>query len=276
MNKLIDTHAYIGSNKCVGIEIGPEVFLREYEKNFSKYNYDTSFLIMPYSTEGNFEIPNYISMYPTLFLGGYLQLNPNKNFEKILNYSNPKEIESIIESGKIIGLKLNTSATKTKVNDSSLDDFTSIAEKNNLPILFHCSATGQDYTHINFFKDLRKKRPTLKIICAHYGGLNINYINEFVKLAYDDENLYLNTTGLSGQIKRWDFDTIPPKIYHESNHYKWKKVFLATIQKIESKVLFGTDFPELEFTLNPINYASQSVQESILYKNAIKIFKIKN
>ena len=93
-----------------------------------------------------------------MFLGGIPQINPNKNISKILKYSDPKELEELIQSEKIVGLKLHTSATRTRVDDDSLDDFLVLAVHYDLPFVFHCSATGTDFTHPDYFRNLKTKQ----------------------------------------------------------------------------------------------------------------------
>lgn len=275
MKRIIDTHGYIGSNEVLNTNIQPEFYKKLKAEILAKYGYDSRFLVMTYSKKDNLMLPTTINENQDLFLGGILQINPNKYFENILGYSSPKEIENIIKLGGVVGLKLHTSATETRVDDSSLNDFAKIAVEYGLPFVFHCSATAQDYTHPDFFRRLKDKHLDLSIICAHYGGLNKSFIPEYFNLLEEYPKIYLNTTGLSGEIVRSDFKQDPPtkERVKEADDY-WVDFFLKTIGPIQDKVVFGSDYDYLKFDLNPIDKASKEIQKKLLYTNPIKIFNL--
>ena len=191
-----------------------------------------------------------------------------------MGYLTPKELEGIIKSGAIVGLKVHTSAGKLRVDSESLDDFASLAIDQDVPIVFHCSATTQNFTHPDYFRRLKEKHPDLKIVCAHYGGLNEKYMPENIKLLNEYPNIYLNTAGLSGEITRRQFEVDPSSIYHEDNPERWVNEFLQTIEPIQDKVVFGSDYPELKFTIHPIGKAKEEIQQKLLYINPAKIFKL--
>jgi len=93
--KRIDTQAYFGYNKELFVSENPENY-RKLRDNLRKSGYEMRFLLMPYSTEENSKIPLIIFSNPKLFLGGYPQINPNKGYQKYIQYSSPEEIEKII------------------------------------------------------------------------------------------------------------------------------------------------------------------------------------
>ena len=272
MKQLIDTHTYFGSNRQFTVDIKPERHRKLQEKIIESHGYSPKFLLMAYSTEGNFLLPGIISDNPDLFLGGILQFNPNRSFEKIFEYTSPVELEKIIKSGLIVGLKLHTSATKIRVDCEDLDEFSRLAIDHEIPMVFHCAATGQDFSHPDYFRRLKDRHPDLRIVCAHYGGLYEEYIPQYVKLVDEFPDVYLNTAGLSGEIRRWDFDADPPSLFYKQNPERWSDLFLDSIVGIEDKVLFGSDYPELHFTLNPIDKTDRKIQQKVLYKNPVNAF----
>ncbi len=276
MNKLIDTHAYIGSNDILRVEKKPEIYHGLRKEVMQKFNYSPMFLLMTYSIEDNFKLPQIISENPDLFLGGILQINPHRFSEKIAGYSSPAELETIIKSGSIVALKIHTSIVKTRVNDESLDEFSRLALDYNIPMVFHCSATGQDFTHPDYFRKLKDKNPNLKIVCAHYGGLNKKFIPEYIELIDEYPLIYLNTAGLGGEIHRRILETDPPSEYYEDNPERWTKIFLDSIKPIQDKVVFGSDYPELQFRLHPIDKADKEIQQKILFENPIKVFGLED
>jgi len=277
MNKLIDTHAYIGSNDILRIEEKkPEIYHALRKEVIQKFNYSPRFLLMTYSIEDNLQLPQIISENPDLFLGGILQINPNRLLEKIVRYSSPAELETIIKSGSIVGLKLHTSAVKTRVDDKSLDEFSRLALDYDIPMVFHCSATGQEFAHPDYFRRLKDKHPDLKIVCAHYGGLHEEFIPGYIELIGEYPLIYLNPAGLGGEIHRRIFETDPPSEYYEDNPKRWTKIFLDSIKPIQDKVVFGSDYPELQFRLHPIDKADKEIQQKILFENPIKVFGLKD
>jgi predicted TIM-barrel fold metal-dependent hydrolase len=275
MDMIIDTHGYIGSNKRLNTNIQPEAYRELQKQVLTKHGYDIKFLVMTYSMHDNIILPTTIQENQDVFLGGILQINPNVAFERILGYSSPQNIENIVKQGGVVGLKLHTSATETRVDDSSLDDFASLAVDYNLPFVFHCSATGQDFTNPNAFRRLKDKYPELIIVFAHYGGLNEEFIPEYFKLLQEYPHLYMNTTGLSGEIARYDFRKNEPLkvIVKEPDDY-WVDFFLRTIEPIQDQVAFGSDYNHLRFDLNPIDKANEKIQKKILVDNPKKIFNL--
>lgn len=277
MNKLIDTHAYIGSNDILRVEEKkPEIYYDLRREVIQKFNYSPMFLLMTYSIGDNFQLPQIISENPDLFLGGILQINPNRLLEKIVRYSSPAELETMIKSGSIVGLKLHTSAVKTRVDDESLDEFSRLALDYDIPMVFHCSATGQKFAHPDYFRRLKDRHPNLKMVLAHYAGLYEEFIPGYIELIGEYPLIYLNTAGLGGEIHRWIFETDPPSEYYEDNPKRWTKIFLNSIKPIQDKVVFGSDYPELQFRLHPIDKADKEIQQKILFENPIKVFGLED
>ena len=271
MISIIDTHAYIGSEPNLGIDINPE-FYRDLKKEFS--NYDLKFIVMPPSKKDCYRLPSIVKENRDIFVGGILQFNPNQNLEQSLGYLSTKELEKIIEQGDIVGLKMHTSFTQTRVDDSSVGDFADLAINYGLPMVFHCASTGQDFTHPDYFRILRDKKPALKIVCAHYGGLEEGYIREYIKLINELPELYLNTAGLSGEVKRRDVRNDPSKPITSNNPDKFVELFLETVPAIQDSVLFGTDAGELDFSLHPVDKTNFSIQRKLFYSNPKKVFRI--
>ncbi len=273
LTRVIDTHAYIGTQPKIGLDIQVSDYYRLKEKLW-KHGIDTQFLVMSASLRDNYNIAKIVSDNKKIVLGGVLQIAPNRlMIEQNGGITTPKEIENLLSSKEIKGLKLVTSLTRTAVNDPVLDDYASLAVKYDVPMIFHCSATGQDFTKPEYFLVLKQKHPKLRIVCAHYGGLNEKFIPPYIELVRNNHGIYLNTSGLSGEIKRY-ISIDPLVIHHENNPNRWTNTFLETIKGIEDRVIFGSDYPELKFTIHPIDLADKPTQERVFYKNAKTIFKL--
>ncbi len=275
MPPLIDIHDYIGDNDDFGMHITPDDYKRLQARIATHAGYDARFVIMPASKKDNYHIPDLVSSHPSLFAGGYLQINPNREFERFSPYTEPKELEELIQTGNIIGMKLITVFTDTPADSPMLDDFASLAVQYGLPLFFHCSGTGQQYSHPDRFRALRKRHPSLKMVLMHYGGLNPDYIPPAVELAIGDPLIYLNTSGLSGESAHWDRSVFPPAKHASWDAGRFVRPFLDTIEKVQDRVFFGSDYPELSFTTHPIDFATAPIREKVLYENAARVLHLK-
>jgi len=294
MRKILDTQGYWGPTECWGFGQDTEGY-RILQGKLKSLGYYVKFLIMPYTTNQNSNLPAVIHENPDLFLGAYLQINPNEDYTSMMSYSKPETIERLIRSDKedsLVGLKLHTSLTKTRVDDPILDEFSRIAVDHDIPILFHCAASGHDFTRSDYFRNLLTKHPDLKIICAHYGGLNERYIlgdyfeeegyiAGYVELVKDfRKNVWLNTSGLNGEKRRWNLIKEGEKTvqtpYTEYDPNRWKSLFSKTIDGIKDNLVFAGDFPELWWwTTYPVNTSSLEVQHNVLYENTKNLFDLR-
>ena len=276
MQQLIDTHGYIGSNQILKVDVRPEQYRALQKESIASHNLSPRFLVMTYSIPDNFNLPDWVDQNPDLFLGGIAQINPNRARERIAGYISISQLESLIKTGKIVAIKLNTAGTLTRVDDPSVDDFAKVATDYNIPLVVHCSATGQKFTHPDYFRRLKDRHPDLTVVCAHYGGLNENYTPSYIHLIHEFPDIFLNTVGFSGEIARRDFNQDPSIVHHDNTPERWIRVFLDTITEIQDRVVFGTDFPELRFTLHPVDQADKAVQEKLFYHNPVRVFRLED
>jgi len=274
MKKIIDTHAYIGRQPLVGMNITVDKYLalREFLK---QQGFDVRFLLMSGSLESNKELSEIVWNDGEAIAGGILQINPNRNLEAFLGYMPVKDIEALIKKGGIVGLKNNTAFTKLRVDHKDMLPFADLAIGYGLPMVFHCSSSGQDFVSPSYVRKLLDGRPELKVVLAHFGGLNESYLPESKRLAKEHQDVYLNTAGLSGEIKRYDLSSFPPKEpFREHRPEKWEKLFLEAAEDLRGKIVFGSDHPELSFTLHPVDRLKQEIQEEILYSTPKNVFRL--
>lgn len=275
MESLIDTHGYIGHNPFSGITVTPDYY-RILREKLMQDCIDAKFLIMPYTRQGDLGLPGVVKEHSDIFLGGILQFNPNRDLEGKIGYISPQELERIIKEGDIVGLKLVTSFARTRVDDPGVDDFARLALDYGIPIIFHCASSAQEFAHPDYFRRLKDRIPDLKVVCAHFGGLNVDFIPGYVNLVREYNDIFLNTAGLSGQIERYDLGS-SSVIRNSSNHETgWEKIFLEAVPLIEDKVVFGSDEGELRFSLHPVDKASPEVRRKVYCDNAVRMFHLSN
>lgn len=278
---LLDTHAFYGRTNVynkhsnVPLEFRLEDFRRIQEQN---PEYDIRFLIIPALPENNRYIADVVGNNRDLFDGAYLHIVPTENH--FLNQTQISEIEELIEDKGIIGGKIIPPLYERSINDPILDDYIMPFTQRGLPILVHCSGSKSEYDSPHRKYGLLKRHPYQKFIFAHLGGLNISKIMETVSLAEQFENLYMNTTGISGELRRIGFDRGKGKLYvkkHEKNSRIMKEaeqIILDIFQRIPNRILFGTDSPFLQFDISPFNRLPGEVMMK-MDDNARELFFIK-
>ena len=146
-------------------------------------------------------------------------------------------------------------------NDPKLYPLYAVAQKLNIPVLFHTGSSifkGSRIKYGNpiFFDDVAVDFPDLKIVMAH-GGRGFWY-NEAVMMTRLHENVYIEVSGL------------PPKKLLE---------YFPELERFSDKFIFGSDWPSVDVKKNieAIHSLdiSQEAKEKILGGNAQKILGIK-
>ena len=271
--EIIDTHAYLGRNETLGFCYSIDNLLEA--KNMYKDN--LRFIVVAASPQTNKVIANLAREHQEFILGAYLQVQPREELR--YSYTSPKEIASLSRSPEIKGLKLVTSLVNTSINSSLLTPYIEIAEENSLAFLIHCSATGTEYTSFDKIKEVAEKHPDLKLILAHFGGLNLNYTKGSMLLARAHPNIYLNTAGLSGEIKRYESrNGVTPYVREWYTNLELRHCWSHVLQDsmsdsvLSKKILFGTDYPILAHQLYPLDKLASADQQKIM-DNARKLFK---
>ncbi|GBE20532.1 MAG TPA: hypothetical protein ENG87_00100 [Candidatus Pacearchaeota archaeon] len=273
---IIDTHVFYEYNKLLNVNHKLKDLKEIREKYKGKHN--IKFIVIPFSPEINKNIADIVKENSDFISGAYLTVIPRMDLP-YWRYTPPDELATLCKREEIRGLKIHTAATGTPIDSNSLLPYIEVAKEKDIPILFHCSSTGIEYTSPNKIRNLAEKHDKLKIILAHFGGLNPDYINENLDLVKEFSNLYLNTTGMSGEIKRYELRTDKPHIkIHYTNlelREKWKEVLKNTMQDpiLSNKILFGTDYPDMGYQLYPLDQLSRRKQEKIL-KNTTTLFKL--
>lgn len=190
-------------------------------------------------------------------------------------YGNAFNIEFLLEKypDKFCGLKLHPECHKTPANSPLYDPYLTVAEKYNLPCLFHSGDVKSPYSSPKLIYELAKRHPSVSVVLGHLstGGMsakktalkiinasiNTNNSKVFADISWCDIPSILNSINkLSPCYDRLMFGSDAPLgIYSDSEKY------LQFVTNIKNVI-------ELEFS------DKEDILEKIFFKNAQKLFKI--
>jgi predicted TIM-barrel fold metal-dependent hydrolase len=167
------------------------------------------------------------------------------------------EVEEIISLG-LKGVKLHPDIQGIALDDSRCDKIYRAIE-GKLPLLIHAGDKRYDFSNPNRIKPILEKYPRLTVIAAHLGGYSI--WEDAARELAPYPNLFVDSSSSLAML--------PSE--------KAKEIIRAYGA---SRVLFATDFPmwpiseEME-RFNALGLTEEE-KEQIFYKNAIKVFDLKN
>ncbi len=167
------------------------------------------------------------------------------------------EVEEIISLG-LKGVKLHPDIQGIALDDSRCDKIYKAIE-GRLPLLIHAGDKRYDFSNPNRIKPILEKYPRLTVIAAHLGGYSI--WEEASRSLTHYPNLFVDSSSSLAML----------------SSEKAKEIIRAYGV---SRVLFATDFPmwpiseEME-RFNALGLTKEE-KEQIFYKNAIKVFDLKN
>jgi len=184
---LIDFHCHVGKDSDEGSLSFKELkksmdrwginkaVVFPFNKKEDKKLIEDSLKILEKSKEENWIIP-------------FLRFNPKT--------TSKEELNNLLNNG-FKGVKLHPEGQNFKPDDERFYWIYEMCQKNNLPLLFHCSVKSNN-SHPLKIINIVKKFPRLKIIMAHFFG------NDFsvMKIANKFPNLYTDTSINSGSFRR--------------------------------------------------------------------------
>jgi predicted TIM-barrel fold metal-dependent hydrolase len=200
---------------------------------------------------------------------------------------NPKDEESmkyaveLAEKNKLRGLKLHTRATQYKPEHLN-PLIVRVLQKEGIPLVLHIG-TGKELElaekgidiSLDSAISLAKSHPNINFVFAHLGRLHKNLYR-----ALELENVMIDTAGIS--LTRTQKDFVLAKFYDPILSDKPIEEIISYLiaQGYQDKIIWGSDEPygvsyeeELHYVANNA-YINKEVKEKLLYKNAIKWFKL--
>ncbi len=274
---IIDTHAFLGKSRFFGVPNSTYPYFKEQEfKNLH-------FLVIPFRATSNFGVLKKVSRDPK-FLGMYVVFNPNEESPLRTASDSIGKIGSLFEWESVVGLKSHPSFFQIRMSDERYFPYYKAAQKQKLPVLLHAASSGQDYNSAEMTREVLERFPRLKIILAHFGGLNPKYMEEAVKLAQEFPNLILNTTTMDqiGRQRRVSNTTFKRSTVEDLGDHELAaqrkdalQIFLAMCKSNPEQILFGSDLgynPSEDYSFWPVDQADPAVAHMILVDNPKSVF----
>jgi predicted TIM-barrel fold metal-dependent hydrolase len=269
---IIDTHTFCLESTVLKIPEDQEFFNQpEFE--------DTFFLTIAFESKDNRKLLQKVSGHAKL-IGCYLICNPNPNLKQIpqSEFDQPAAVEALVREKGVVGMKSIPSFYQVPLNSPLYFPYYAIAQEAGIPFLLHCSSSGSDYSSAAMIEEVARKFPKLKLILAHFGGLNPPYMKKAVELAQRYENIYLNTTAIDPDIEQvqvsiQDYSHARVQKRLERGHII--DIFLEATELIPDRILFGSDLgyygPE-NYSRWPVSALSEEKQKRIYYDNPLRLF----
>lgn len=171
-----------------------------------------------------------------------------------------KVVEQALDSG-LVGFKIHCQVQKVSPNDRRFDPLYNILSERRGFILFHAGTAPfpSPYTGFKEFYSFIKRYPNIDVVVAHLGAFETE---EFLKLAMDYENVFLDTS----------YAFIP----NPSNKIE---ADLKLVEKAHKKIFFGSDFPGIchsyEESVSAITLLNldEEILDDIFYNNAKKFLE---
>jgi uncharacterized protein len=162
-----------------------------------------------------------VEQYPDRLIG-FASADPNKGENAV------GEFEKAITELGLKGLKLLPHLVDLDINDKKIYPFYEVAQKLNVPVLFHTGTQFHAGTKIKYCRPLFVDEvaidfPSLKLIIAHFG---FPWWEEALAVVRRNPFVYFNIAG-------WGPKHIPKGVFQAANTY------------LKGKALFGSDYPLL-------------------------------
>ncbi|NHI92034.1 MAG: amidohydrolase [Candidatus Lokiarchaeota archaeon] len=220
-------------------------------------------VLLPLSIKENDKVMEWVKHSPDVFIPFY---NPPERATE--SESIQDVVERVVVTNKIKGFKIMLPFRKKKLNDKVIFPVLEIAEKHDLPLLFHTGypppgTKKQVLTYSNpvHLEELIGNFSKLKIIIAHMG---YPWVDIAISLAVQYPNIYMDISNLTYMMPN-----------------RLKELILRAKEVIgTNKILFGSDgfTPEMieiaKSYFNDIDYLNDTDINNILGNNAKKLLKL--
>jgi len=272
----IDTHTFKGSYKDLAAKDTSSFFeLPRFDK--------TRFIPIIFEDFRDSNVIDEIIRNPR-FLGCNLIFNPNPD-RRFGFYTDINELKQATKHPYVVGLKAHPPISDIPINSAKFFPLYEHASETGLPLLVHCSASGEKYSSAKMIEEVCSSFPDLKLILAHFGGNNSVYMKRAVDLTEKYQNLYLNTTAIDPLRTRFRIcDGVRKRIPPSETREDIFKIFLNALQRTPSKILFGSDLgfykpegidddPDAQYLTWPIDKLSTRDQKRIFFENPLRLYR---
>ena len=243
---IINTHAFWGKSKIFKVSRHSAPLFEDPALSESGTMLHT---LIAFDARENRDVISVVSRVPK-FVGCFSMANPNPDPTIRIPRTKadlPAEIERLLDEPYVVGIKTHPPMFQARIDDGMYDAYCEIAQRLDVPILFHFSSKAQEYTSVSMLENVFQKFPNLKIIAAHFGGLKPSYMEEMVRFAENNRNVFLNTTGMhkTGHQARIDRDTLTRSTISSDNTAALQEVGSIFVHAakiaIPNQIIFGDD-----------------------------------
>lgn len=269
---IIDTHTFCLESTVLKIPADQEFF------HASEFD-NTLFLTIAFESKDNRKLLEKVRSHKRL-IGCYLICNPNPALKQIpqSECDKPSVLEALVQEQGVVGMKSIPSFYQVPLNNPLYFPYYAIAQDAGIPFMLHCSSSGSDYSSAAMIEEVVKKFPELKLILAHFGGLNPSYMKKAVELASCYENIYLNTTAIDPDIEQIQVsisDYSHAKVAKTFGRDEIIDAFLEGVEMIPDRIVFGSDlgyYQPSNYSRWPVTELSAAQQRLIFRDNALGLF----
>lgn len=269
---IIDTHSFCLESSVLKIPEDQEFFR-------SPEFHNTLFLTIAFESKDNRKLLEKVRNHAKL-IGCYLICNPNPALAQVpqSECDKPDVVEELVGENGVVGMKSIPSFYQVPLNNPLYFPYYAIAQDSGIPFMLHCSSSGSDYSSAAMIEDVVKRFPRLKLILAHFGGLNPPYMKKAVELACRYETIFLNTTAIDPHIEQIQVsisDYSHAKIAKTLERDQILGVFLEAADIIPDRILFGSDlgyYRPANYSRWPVTELPDEKQRSIYYDNPLGLF----
>lgn len=182
------------------------------------------------------------------------------------------EVEKGIKEGRYQCMKVYLGYTPKWASDSYYQQFYKLAQKLDVPVVFHTGDTYDKMAPVKYadpltVDDVAIKYPKVKFVIAHMGN---PWFHSAAEVVYKNDNVYVDMSALMlGDLSKEDPEAL------EELMVKPIRWFFYYVEN-PKKFMFGTDWPLV--TVKPyIDVIKRAVPrkdwEDVFYNNATRVFK---
>jgi uncharacterized protein len=184
-------------------------------------------------------------------------------------------VERLLREGRCHCLKIYLGYVPKYSYDPYYQPFYRLAEKYDVPVVFHTGDTFDKKAKIKYADPLTVDEiaidfPKVTFVIAHMGN---PWFNSAAEVVYKNDNVYADTSGiLLGDVAKANPETVQETMIKQVH---WFYLYVENPKKI----LFGTDWP----LANPQGSYVEAIKkaippsewENVFYLNAARVFKFK-
>jgi predicted TIM-barrel fold metal-dependent hydrolase len=186
----------------------------------------------------------------------------------------PETIEEGLKSKKFRCVKIYLGYIHRFAFDSEYKKVYRLAEKYDVPVVFHTGDTYSDKAKLKFSDPLTIDEvavdfPKVNFVIAHCGN---PWIQSAAEVAYKNSNVFLDGSAfLVGDLSKYSQETLDQSVVQP---IRWILNYLDTSKKL----MFGTDWPLVHVKDYLVVFKRAVPKEywrDVFYENAVRVFKFK-